>query len=116
LGIAHGSALFSSMSPNGLLDCIKLADPAQGFSGDRRPGRLMQVVKLPASVCPTGCQHDVAAHGQPFESGVTVNLQNATESFEVRGGSLRLAVGAVEVDRGRRIWSVPRPIVARIDP
>src|SRR4029077_6667789 len=35
LGIAHGSALFSSMSPNGLLDCIKLADPAQGFSGDR---------------------------------------------------------------------------------
>src|ERR1700740_1013771 len=76
----------------------------------------MQGVKLPASVCPTGCQHNVAAHGQPFESGVTVNLQNATESFEVRGGSLRLAVGAVEVDRGRRIWSVPRPIVARIDP
>src|ERR1700758_4532611 len=52
LGIAHGSALFSSMSPNGLLDCIKLADPAQGFSGDRRPGRLMQVVKLPACSAP----------------------------------------------------------------
>src|ERR1700739_4870544 len=76
----------------------------------------MQVVELPAGVGPTGCQHDTAAHGQPFESGVTINLQNAAESFEVRGGSLRLAVGAVEVDGGRRVWSAPRPIVARIDP
>ena len=75
----------------------------------------MQVVELPACVCPAGCQHDVAARGQPFESGVTVNLQNAAECFEVKGRSLRLAVGAVVVDRGRRIGSTPRPIVTRVE-
>ena len=55
-------------------------------------------------------------HGQPFEAGVTVNLQNAAESLKVSGGALRLAISAVEVDGSRRIGPVPRPIVTRVDP
>src|SRR5438034_8290875 len=116
LDIAHGLALLSGTSPDVLLDCIKLADPAQNFGSDGRPGGLMQVVKLPACVCPTGCQHDVAVCGQPFEAGVTVNLQDAAECFEVSGGALRLAIGAVEVDGGRRIAPAPRPIATRVEP
>src|SRR5947209_2312150 len=57
-----------------------------------------------------------SARPQPLESGITVNLQNATKSFEVGGGSLRLAIGTVKVDGCRRIGPTPRPIVARIDP
>jgi hypothetical protein len=116
LGIAHGQALFSGAALDGLLDRIKLGDPAQRFGGNWRACRLMQVVELPACVCPTGSQDNVAARGQPFEAGVTVNQEDALESFKVRGGALRLAVRTVEVDGGRRIGPTPRPIVARIDP
>src|SRR5262249_3913095 len=103
LGVAHGPSLFRGTSSDGLLERIKLADPAQSFGGDWRAGRLVQVVELTACVCPTGGQHDLAPRGQPLESGVTVNLQNAAESFEMRGWPLRLAVGAVKIDGGRRI-------------
>ena len=67
-------------------------------------------------VRPTGRQHDIATLGQPLESGITINLQDAVECFEVRGGSLRLAIGTVEVDDCRWIGPAPRPIVARINP
>src|SRR5262249_52989362 len=116
LGMAHGPPLFSGTSSDGLLDRIKLADPAQSFGSDGRAGRLVQVVELPARVCPTGGQYDLAPRGQPLESGVTVNLQNAAESFEMRGWPLRLAVGAVKINGGRRIRPAPGPVVARIDP
>src|SRR5215813_31899 len=72
--------------------------------------------ELAPCVCPTGRQHDVATLGQPLESGVTVNLQNAAECFEVRGGPLRLPIGTVEVDGRRWIRPTPRPIVACINP
>src|SRR5262249_58738707 len=88
----------------------------EGGGAVGRAGRLVQVVELPARVCPTGGQYDLAPRGQPLESGVTVNLQNAAESFEMRGWPLRLAVGAVKIDGGRRIGPAPGPVVARIDP
>src|SRR5262249_35032047 len=115
-GVAQGPSPFRGASSDGLLERIKLADPAQSFGGDWRAGRLVQVVELTACVCPTGGQHDLAPRGQPLESGVTVNLQNAAESFEMRGWPLRLAVGAVKIDGGRRIGPAPGPVVARIDP
>ena len=34
----------------------------------------------------------------------------------MRGGTLGLAVGAVEIDRRRRIGSVPGPVIAGVDP
>src|SRR5258708_13832527 len=76
----------------------------------------MHIEELAPRVRPTGCQHDLATLSQPLEPGVTIDLQNAMECFEVGGGSLRLAIGTVEVNRCRRIGSAPRPIVSRIDP
>src|SRR5205814_5969201 len=64
----------------------------------------------------TGGQEDIATRGQLLEPGIAVDLQNAAESFEVRGWTLRLAIGTVEVDGRRRIGPGPGPIVARIDP
>ena len=48
----------------------------------------MNVKELAPSVRPTGRQHDVATRGQPLKSSITVNLQNAAECFEMRGGPL----------------------------
>ncbi len=54
LGVTHGPALLSGASSDSLLDCVELADPAQRFCGDRRAGRLMHIIELPARMCPTG--------------------------------------------------------------
>src|SRR6266511_4723704 len=109
-------ALFGGAPADRPLDRIELGNPAQGFGGDRRAGRLVQIIELPSRVRPTGCQQDVATRGQPLEPGIAVDLENAAESFEVRSWALRLAVGTVEVNGRRRIGPGPGSIVARIDP
>jgi len=76
----------------------------------------VHVIEFASRVRPTGGQHDVAACGEPFESGIAVDLEYATESFEMRGWALCLAIRAVEVDRRRRIRAHPWAIIARIDP
>ena len=116
MSVARALALFSGAPPYRGLDGIKLGNPAQGLGGDRRASRLMDVIELPPRMGPTGGQDDIATRGQPFEPGITVDLQNAVESLEVRSRALRLAIGAIEVDGRRRIGATPRPIVARIDP
>jgi hypothetical protein len=45
----------------------------------------IHLVELAPRVRPTGCQHNVATHGQPLEPGIAVDLQNAAEAFEVSG-------------------------------
>src|SRR5215470_2501223 len=67
-------------------------------------------------MCPTGRELDIAAFAEAIESGITVDLYDAPEPSQVRGGPLGLAIGAVEIDRSRRVWPVPRTIVASIDP
>src|SRR5262249_23756078 len=64
-GIAYGLPLVSGAAPDGLLDCIEFADAAQGFGGDRRPRRFVQVVEPSPCVCPTRGECDVAAVGEP---------------------------------------------------
>ena len=46
---------------------------------------------------------------------LAIDLQHATEPFKMRGWPHRLAVGAVEVDGGRRFRPGPGAVVARID-
>ncbi len=58
----------------------------------------------------------VTANSQLLEPGITVDLQNAAESFEVSGWALRPAIRTIEVDGGRWVWPGPRAIVARINP
>ena len=79
---------------------LSSGDPTQDFRRDWRAGRLVHVKELAPGVRPTGRQHDIAARGQPLEPGITINLQDAMKSFEVRGGSIRLAIGTAGIPGG----------------
>ena len=76
----------------------------------------MYLVKLPSGMRPASREHNVAAVSQPFEAGITIDLQSAAESFEMSGWTLGTAIGAVDINRGRRLRSIPRSIIAGIDP
>ena len=76
----------------------------------------MYVVELASGVRPAGGQHDIAAHGEPLEARIAVDLEDSAESFEVRGWTLRFAIRTVEVNRRRWIRTDPRSVMSRIDP
>jgi hypothetical protein len=87
-------------------------DPAPGpFVDDRA-----RIVELASCVGPARCQYDVARRGQPLEASIAVDLQHTTEVLEMGRRTLCLAIGAVEIDGGRRFGSGLGSIVARIDP
>jgi hypothetical protein len=64
---------------------------------------------------PAGSQDDALAR-QLLKAGITIDLQNTAEVGKVRRRPFGLAVGAVEVNNRRRIGTVPRLIIARVDP
>lgn len=53
---------------------------------------------------------------QPLEARIAVNLQNAGESLQVSLWSLRFAIRTVEVNRGRRVFTRPWPVIPSVDP
>ena len=57
-----------------------------------------------------------APRGQPLEPGIAIDPQDALKAAEMRRRSLGLTIRAVEVYSRRRLWTGPRPIVARIHP
>jgi hypothetical protein len=61
-------------------------------------------------------QDDFSAFRERLEPGITVDLQDAAEPVQMSRRPLRLAVRAVEVDGGRRIWPRPGAVVTHIDP
>src|SRR5262245_30882808 len=65
---------------------------------------------------PAGRELDIATLAQPIEPGITVGLHDALEPGQVGCGTLGLAIGTVEIDRGRWIGAVPGPVVASVDP
>ena len=65
---------------------------------------------------PARRQLDIAAVAKPLEAGITVDLNDAFELRQMRGGTFGPAIGAVEIDRRRRIGPVPGPVIAGIDP
>jgi hypothetical protein len=65
---------------------------------------------------PAGCQHDIAALGQPLKGGTAVDLNDALELRQVSSGAFGPVIRAVEVNPRRRLGSVPGPIITSIDP
>jgi hypothetical protein len=61
-------------------------------------------------------KNDVTTAGQPLESGITIDMQDALEPFEMRDGTLCFAVRRKDVDCGGRRGSAPWSLIARIDP
>jgi hypothetical protein len=64
----------------------------------------MDLVELAPRMRPAGRELNIGT--KPFEAGIAIDLHNAFELGQMRGGALGLAVGAVEIDRSRRIGSV----------
>jgi hypothetical protein len=67
-------------------------------------------------VAPARRQLDIAAVAKPLEAGIAVDLNDAFEVRQMRGGTFGATVGAVEIDRCRRVSPAPGPVVADIDP
>ncbi len=116
LDLPHALPRVGGLAPDGGLDRIELGDAPQRFGRDRRAGRLMHLVELAPRVGPAGCELDVAAVAEPIEAGITVDLNDALELGQMRSGTLGLAIGTVEIDRRRRIGSIPGPVIAGVDP
>src|SRR6185503_12227261 len=96
------------------LNPIELGNAPQGLGRDGRAGRLMDLVELAPRMGPTGREPDVCA--ELLEAGISVDLHHAFELDQMGHGTLGLAIGAIEIDRSRRVWSAPGTIVTSIDP
>lgn len=83
---------------------------------DRRRGRLLHLVKFSSGVRPTTRKLDATAFAEPIEAGVPIDLHDATERRQMRGGTLSFAIGAIEIEGGRQVRSIPGPVIASIDP
>jgi Reverse transcriptase (RNA-dependent DNA polymerase) len=62
------------------------------------------------------CEPDGAAVGEALEAGIAVDLNDTFELRQMGGRTLGLAIGTVEIDRGRRIGSIPGAVIAGVDP
>ena len=97
-------------------DRIKFADPAQGFLGKRRIGRLRDLIELAPRMRPARSKDDIALDGQPLEAGVAVDVENALEVLKMRHRALGLSVRREQIDSRRRLRSRPWSLLACIDP
>ncbi len=79
--LARSPACFGRLAADAFLDGIELGDPTQGLGGDRRAGRLVEVIELASGMRPACGEDDVAACGERLEPGITVDLQYALEAF-----------------------------------
>jgi hypothetical protein len=73
-------------------DGVEFADPAQRLGCHGRTCRLGDLVELAPGVRPTGSEHDISSAGQPLDSRVTINVQDAFVVREMRHRSLGLPV------------------------
>ena len=70
-GLANGNPLCGWLSPDRLIDGIDPGDATDRFTGDRRAGRLVDIVELASGVRPAGGEHNPVA-GQLLEAGIAV--------------------------------------------
>jgi len=76
----------------------------------------VHLIELSPRVAPARRQLDIAAVAKPLEAGIAVDLKDAFEVRQMRGGTFGPTIGAVEIDRCRRINPAPGPVVAGIYP
>jgi len=94
------------------LDSVELADTLDGFAGDRRRVRLLQVVELAPPVRPAGYFLDAALGIELVESRIGVGLQGSAKLPQMPLGMLALAIGRVGKPRRWRGPISRRAIIA----
>ena len=65
---------------------------------------------------PAESEQYLAGFGEYAIASIAIDLQRAAEAFEMSGGTLRLAIGCVDVSDSRRRRSAPRPIIPGVGP
>jgi hypothetical protein len=65
---------------------------------------------------PAEREADVAFLGERAIAGITVDLENALETGEMRNRLRRRPVGSIDIGDGRQVRAAPRAIVPRIGP
>ena len=80
---------------------IELGNAPERLARHGRLVRRVQLKKPSAGMDPASRKRDVASV-ELLESSIAVSLEDTFEPNQVRGRSLRLAVGVVEVDDNRR--------------
>jgi hypothetical protein len=104
------------LSSHGCFNGIEFADPAQCLGCHGRAGRLGDLVELAPCMRPACGENDISITGQPLESRVTINMQDAFEVREMRHRSLRFPVRREQIDRRRWRGAAPWSLLAGIDP
>jgi len=59
----------------------------------------VHLIELSPRVAPARRQLDIAAVAKPLEAGIAVDLKDAFEVRQMRGGTFGPTIGAVEIDR-----------------
>src|SRR5262249_62095095 len=104
------------LAADALLDGIEFTNSPQRLSRNGRAICLEEFVEVAARMRPTSGQDDIAACLQPLEAGVTVDVQNAGELFQMRRRPFGLAIGREHIDRGGRPGSAPRALIGWVPP
>ena len=112
-------ALLRGLAADIGLDRIKRTDPLQGFMGKRRVRCDMNVVEFPPCVCPTKGQGRCVvrrAGDQAAKPGVTIDLKQPTEAFQMGCRVLAFTVLTIGISGGRMTGSRPGTVVDSIAP
>ena len=113
-GLAGGPPRRRAHAPDIAFDGVEDADAGERLGGDRRRAGGLDVEELSSRMRPAKRDDDEAALGQRLVGAV--DLEDAGEAGQMRGGPFVLAVGFVDIDDARRGRAAPGPIVASIGP
>jgi hypothetical protein len=114
--LSDGAALVCRPAANLGLDAVKLGDSGERLGGDRRGTAGGDLVELAADVAPAESELHLAAFGECSIAGVPVDLQDASETLEMGGRTLGLAVRRVDIGNSGRSRSTPGSVVTSVGP
>src|SRR5882762_6034529 len=106
-GAPLGKPMSGGLPAHARIDGIKFTDPAQEPQLPPVSHRLSDLVELAPRVGPAGGEHDISIAGQPLESRVAINVQDAFEVRAMRHRLLRFLVRREQIDRCRWRWTAP---------
>ncbi len=116
LGLADGLSLIGRPAAGFGLDLIEFLDARQGFFGDGRALRDVDIKELPADMGQAGDLPDLAAPEEFVEPGIAVGMHPAFEASQMISRPFTSAVRGKAIERRRRCVPGPGPLVANVGP
>src|SRR5579884_1783737 len=114
--LLRGTTCVSRLAFDLGFDAIELRDARERLAGDRCGAAGGDLVELAPHMAPAEGAVNLTRLGERPITHIAVDLEDATEALEMRGGALGLAIRRIDVGDGRRVRSRPGAIIARIGP